>query len=125
MPSEDTMSSHEAAELQKNFDLVAAYIYVHTKRCSGLADAGLLPAPKKAVKAALDAMLSREERSSIDDELMRGVYLVLSEYQPSLESIVAEEKARLLRDLGAFPVKPVPREVRERIAEMFGLSAYV
>ena len=111
------MDSHEASEI------VQAYLKVHLGLPDGLKDEAVLPYAKPMIAEALRCGLSRDERSSIDDELMRGVYLSLSDYQPPpsevLRHLVAEERSRRLAELKPFPERPVPEEFRRKLREMF------
>jgi hypothetical protein len=95
----------------------------HLKLPDGLKNETALPYPKATIAEALRFGLGREERSSVDDELMRSIYLGLSDYQPEraelARRVVSDERARLLEELKPFPERPVSDEFKHRLRDLF------
>ena len=104
---------------QEAFDIAMAYLQVHIGLPDGLKNEAALPYPKATISEALRFGLGREERSSIDDELMRSIYLGLADYQPDpvelVRRVVDEERVRLREQLEPFPERPVPESIRQRL----------
>ena len=107
---------------QEAFDIAMAYLKVHLGLPDGLKTETALPYPKTTIAEALRFGLGREERSSVDDELMRSIYLGLSDYQPEpaelMRRMVSEERVRLLEELKPFPERPVPEAFKQRLREL-------